>query len=77
MVQTGQAEITENEIVLSQEWSGQSYVISWHNASSCDNAVQNDQLTITLTGFQDTAGNSLSGNTVFTYGITTSPPQLL
>jgi hypothetical protein len=63
MAQSGQAVLSQEGFAGSQGWQDLFYVISWnHDAAFCDGI---DSLEVTLSGFQDSAGNALSG-TVFT-----------
>lgn len=63
MAQTGQANVSPNGFATGQAWSGQNYVITWkHDYDFCQGITS---VIVDLSGFQDSAGNALSGNTSF------------
>ena len=66
MALSGQAVLSQAGFASSQGWQDLFYVLSWnHDATFCNGI---DSLEVTLNGFQDSAGNALSG-TVFTYSV--------
>lgn len=65
MSTAGSVVISPKDFADSWGWSGDSYVISWANTkTSCGSSV-----TISLSGFEDTAGNALASPTTFEYSV--------
>ncbi len=66
MAQTGQVVLSQDGFASSQGWQDLFYRVSWnHDAAFCDGITS---LEVTLSGFQDSAGNALTG-TAFSYSV--------
>jgi len=66
MAQIGQAVLSQDGFASSQGWQDLFYVITWnHDAAFCDGIIS---LEVNLSGFQDSAGNALTG-TGFSYSV--------